>query len=146
MPKVLAFLPCDKVTIEEGSKNVSISGVLETIHVMVPPNTPAPPPNAAIPMNWAIYELWQGDPSDTGQFESKAVMEDPAGKQIMEGPVCQWNVITSPVLRAQNIGRVAGFPISVQGKYKLKLLFRRVGEQVFNEVVSTSIHLKYGSA
>lgn len=33
MPKLLAYLPCEKVVIEDQSKNVSVLSILETVTV-----------------------------------------------------------------------------------------------------------------
>jgi hypothetical protein len=37
MPKLLAYLPCEKVVVEEQSKNVSVLSILETVTVSLAP-------------------------------------------------------------------------------------------------------------
>jgi hypothetical protein len=41
MPKLLAYLPCEKVVVEEQSKNVSVLSILETVTVSLAPGAPA---------------------------------------------------------------------------------------------------------
>ena len=71
MPKLLTYLPCEKVVVEEQSKNVSVLSILETVTVSLAPGAPAPAPHASIGMAWAIFTLWQKDPSESGRFESR---------------------------------------------------------------------------
>jgi hypothetical protein len=57
MPKLLAYLPCEKVVIEDQSKNVSVLSILETVTVTMPQGAAAPAPNASIRMPWDIRAL-----------------------------------------------------------------------------------------
>ena len=45
MPKLLAYLPCEKVVIEEDSKNISVLSILETVNITLPEGAPAPAPS-----------------------------------------------------------------------------------------------------
>ena len=89
MPKLLAYLPCEKVVIEEESKNISVLSILETVNVTLPKGAPAPAQPSSIGMAWAIFTLWQKEKGESGEFESKSTLVSPAGELLAETPVAK---------------------------------------------------------
>ena len=141
MPKLLAYLPCEKVVTEQGSNNVSIISLLETINVIVPPNAPPPPPNSVIPIAWTIFSLWQREEGDTGEFQCKSVVTSPNGETLLEGSPARWR-FENANFRQQIIEKITGFPIWTPGPCQIKMNLKKPGDSDFHEVLSAVIVLQ----
>src|SRR5262245_29051282 len=105
MPKLLAYLPCEKVVVEDESKNISVLSILETVNVTLPTGAPPPAPQASIGMAWAIFTLWQKEKGESGEFESKSILVSPSGELLAETPVAK--LAFGPNTRQQIINRMA---------------------------------------
>ncbi len=141
MPKLLAYLPCEKVVVEEQSKNVSVLSILETVTVSLASGAPAPALNASIGMAWAIFTLWQKDPGESGRFESKSVLVSPEGEPLAETPVATIDFETG--VRQQVINRLASFPIWTPGTCQLKLMVKVARDPDFRPLASVLIMLRH---
>jgi hypothetical protein len=141
MPKLLAYLPCEKVVIEEQLKNVSVLSILETVTVTLAPGAPAPSPNAAIGMTWAIFTLWQKDPGESGRFESKSILVSPEGDELAQTPVA--SIDFEKGVRQQVVNRMASFPIWTPGTCQLKLMVKTARDPDFRPLASVLIMLRH---
>lgn len=141
MPKLLAYLPCEKVVIEDESKNVSVLSILETVSVTLAQGAPAPAQSASIAMAWAIFALWQKDKGESGEFESKSVLFSPGGELLAETPVTKLGF--SANARQQVINRMAGFPIWTPGTCQLKLMVKTSRDTDFREFTHVAIVLRH---
>lgn len=121
MPKLLLFAPCERVIIEQGANTVSLISVIQELTVAVPSDVPA---NAAAPQRWYVIAMWQRDEKETAQrFEQRLVVENPKGEHLLE-------LLTPFELSKEthrNIGAIDGFPISIAGRYTLRLSVRQAG-------------------
>ena len=141
MPKLLAYLPCEKVVIEDESKNVSVLSILETVTVTMPEGAPAPAENASIRMPWAIFSLWQKEGDESGEFESKSALVSPAGKPLVETPVAQLSFGANT--RQQVVNRITDFPVWTPGACQLKLMVRTARDRDFRQLASVIIVLRH---
>jgi len=145
MPRLLAYLPCEKVVTEQGSNNVSIISVMETITIGVPQGSAPPPPQTFVGMNWTIYSLWQKEEGDVGEFQSQSIFFAPNGERVFEGVATTWR-FEPEQHRYQVIDRVGGFPIWAEGPCRLSLLLKTPSDADFREVSSVIIVVKYSPA
>ena len=120
MPKLLAYLPCEKVVVEEQSKNVSVLSILETVTVSLAPGAPA---------------------GESGRFESKSVLVSPEGEPLAETPVAAIDFETG--VRQQVINRLASFPIWTPGTCQLKLMVKVARDPDFRPLASVLIMLRH---
>ena len=141
MPKLLAYLPCEKVVIEDESKNISVLSILETVNVTLPTGAPPPGPQASIGMAWAIFTLWQKEKGESGEFESKSVLVSPSGELLAETPVA--TLAFGANARQQIINRMASFPISTPGPCQLKLMVRTSRNGEFRELANVIVALRH---
>jgi hypothetical protein len=141
MPKLLAYLPCEKVVIEEDSKNISVLSILETVNITLPEGAPAPAPNASIGMAWAIFTLWQKEKGESGEFESKSVFVSPGGELLAETPIAKLAFGTNS--RQQVVNRMASFPVWTPGACQLKLMVRTSRGGDFRELANVVIALRH---
>ena len=144
MPKLLAYLPCEKVVIEEQSKNISVLSILETVNVTLAKGTAMPAPQASIGMAWAIFTLWQKEKGESGEFESKSLLVSPSGEPLAQTPVAK--LAFGANARQQIINRMASFPIWTPGPCQLKLMVRTSREGDFRELANVIVVLRYAWA
>ena len=81
------FAPCEKVIIGQGDNSVSLIGILQNLHLNPRPDTPAQTiaANAALPLSWAIFTLWQRTEDDEGKsYTQRVALESPAGRSLVE--------------------------------------------------------------
>jgi hypothetical protein len=141
MPKLLAYLPCEKVVVEDESKNVSVLSILETVTVSLPGGAPSPGGKASIPMSWAIFTLWQKERGEAGEFESKSVLTSPEGEPLVETPVSKLDF--GPGGRQQVINRMGSFPVWTPGACQLKLMVKTSRDTQFRELTHVLIALRH---
>jgi hypothetical protein len=144
MPKLLAYLPCEKVVIEEQSKNISVLSILETVSVTLPKDAQPPAQPASIGMAWAIFTLWQKEKGESGGFESKSALVSPAGELLAETPVTK--LAFGANTRQQIINRMASFPIWTPGACQLKLMVRTSRAADFRELANVIVTLRHAQA
>jgi hypothetical protein len=141
MPKLLAYLPCEKVVIEDESKNISVLSILETVAVTLARGTPPPTPQASIAMAWAIFTLWQKEKGESGEFESKSVLVSPSGEPLAETPVAK--LVFGANARQQIINRMASFPIWTPGPCQLRLMVRTSRNADFRELANVIVAVRH---
>lgn len=144
MPKLLAYLPCEKVVVEDESKNISVLSILETVNVTLPKGAPSPAHQASIGMAWAIFTLWQKEKGESGEFESKSVFVSPAGELLAETPVARLGFGSNT--RQQIINRMASFPIWSPGNCQLKLMVRTARDADFRELANVIVAVRHSWA
>lgn len=85
MPKLLAFLPCEKIIRDERGGNITLIAVLERVNILL--KQPARIEKAvSFPMKWAILSSWQRQPDDEGKtFEETFLLRDASGTTLMGG-------------------------------------------------------------
>src|SRR4249920_3794774 len=141
MPKLLAYLPCEKVVIEEESKNISVLSILETVNVTLARGAPAPAHNASIGMAWAIFTLWQKEKGESGEFESKSVFVSSAGELLAETPAAKLGFGTNT--RQQVVNRMASFPVWAPGACQLKLMVKTTRDSDYRELANVAVMVRH---
>ncbi len=128
-PKLLAFLPCEKVIVDMDN-NVSLITLLQDIKVGIPESpdeTKANPKGKIVaPIKWSVLVLWKRSEDDNVlEYEQKVALFDPAGEASIQAiqPFSFGDKHT-----ARNIANIIGFPIHEDGVYLLKLWLRRKGD------------------
>src|ERR1051326_8719982 len=131
MPKLLAYLPCEKVVIEEESRNISVLSILETVNVTLARGAPAPAQNASIGMAWAIFTLWQKEKGEAGEL-------------LAETPAAKLGFGTNT--RQQVVNRMASFPVGTPGACLLKLMVKTTRESDYRELASVVVMVRHTRA
>ena len=79
MPKLLAFLPCEKVIVEKEYQSPSIITVLQRI-IIGQDRSGSSPQNTIAPIQWVIFTAWTREEGDQGQsFRQKGELLMPDG-------------------------------------------------------------------
>jgi hypothetical protein len=127
MPKLLAYLPCEKVVVEEESKNISVLSILETVNVTLPKGGAAPAQPASMGMAWATSRCGRR------KRESRASSSRPSSA-------------LGSTTRQQIIHRMASFPIWMPGACQLKLMVKTSREPDFRELANVIVVLRHAWA
>jgi len=82
LPRLLLFVPCERVLLNQGDNNISLITVLEEIGVSLPAPEKVPP-DSRIPANWQILVVWLWEPSEAGKrFEMVCTLVLPDGSSL----------------------------------------------------------------
>lgn len=126
MPRLLVFVPCRKVLIDEDDKTISLISLFDRVRVDVPVDNSEIPSGLLVPLDWAIYSWWSADPEDMGiEFAQRVIMTSPTGEKIAETD----NRFVFTAERHRFTLKSPGFPVNIPGVWELKLLFRREEEE-----------------
>lgn len=121
MPKLLAFVPCEKIILDKDN-NLSLISILSEIHVPVPVDPV--PPNASLALQWDIVTLWcRGEGEEEGHpFEQRSELLSPTGRVLVTTSIPF--KMTRPIHR--NMAHVYGLPVGEFGQHTLRLTLRDV--------------------
>jgi hypothetical protein len=124
MPRLLVFLPAEKVLIDSGDNSLTIVGVLSSIEVGIQKDTSLPE-NAGVPMQWATITIWRiEDPSEDGvTFQQRVELVSPSGKRTLESTM---DFVLPEGVSHRNRSIMQGFPIGEPGQYTLRLSVRKL--------------------
>jgi hypothetical protein len=142
MPRLLMFAPCEKVILDQQG-NLSIITVLSELLVTIPEPPPEPEPakSPVIPLKWDVTSLWMKtrEPDDV-VYEERFALIDPSGKPTGIGSSTDFAFGDKPLHRI--IVTVLGFPISLTGRYTLKLWMHEKGREEGEPVAEFPILLR----
>lgn len=120
MPRLLLFVPCERVIVEEGANTVSLIALLSDITVSVPPSKPLAD-DAVTPLRWYSLAIWErAEDDENKQFEQRVALTDPSGKIRLEA-LAPLNIGKGS---HRSIGALNGFPIGIPGRLELALFLR----------------------
>jgi hypothetical protein len=85
MPKLIFFVPCERVIIDEAEKQVSMISVLEALSVNLGEKIPE---DAAIPLQWMALAFWRREDNEVDKyFEERVEMVSPSGEVYAQDAV-----------------------------------------------------------
>lgn len=139
MPKLLAFLPCDRVIIANDN-TTSLITILESININVPPGEEEKlPPNTQLPRAWQIFTLWEEIPAEKGQTWTQKlefVRPDKEGAiQIATVPV----EFTEQAKRHRTVVAIPFFPLLPAGASHVRTSLQREGQDEWVQYASYPI-------
>ena len=127
MPHLLVFAPSQKAIIDTLDNSMSLIGIMHGFTVHRQEDTPeeAMPPNAVIPMKWAVGTVWLRSPDDGEKtFEQRLEIISPNNTRF-ETDIVQPFKMTH---RTHHIAMSTNsFPVGVPGEYKVVISLREVG-------------------
>ena len=71
MPKLLMFVPCDRVIVDNEGV-ISLISLIEKVQLAIPANIEIPD-KATLPHRWTIVSIWRRDPDDIQQAYEQQV-------------------------------------------------------------------------
>lgn len=132
MPRVLFFLPCEKLIVDELG-NPTLICVMESVDVEVPKDRSIPE-NAFSSKEWDVVALWYPGPGDEGKkFKQRFEFVSPDGQSLMKSE------ISFEIGKGSHRNKVHinGFPVGKPGIYQAKLWLDIEGEKPTTDPVAT---------
>ncbi len=131
MPRLLTFLPCEKVLFGE-NQSISLIVVLSEIHIVVPNSETLKdlPPQSGLSYAWVLFMQWEREPGDNPEqeIECSIAMTSEAG-QIFFTNIAKFNFQPKDRIHRQ-IGKFDVMPVLPEGRYELVLSQRRNAEWI----------------
>lgn len=124
MPRLLAFLPCERVIVSSDDNSASVMTILQGFKfsgVKIPTDDEP----VSLPLRWSIFTLWRRTSADEGvTYEQRAELISPSGKVL----VAQTAEFVMVKANHRHTGRIFGFPVTGVGEYSLRLSLRALKE------------------
>lgn len=128
MPRLLVFVPAEKVLIDSEDNTIGLVGILGGLNVPAPEPLPE---DAGAPVRWNVLALWKRQPEDEGrQYEQRVQLVSPSGRVLVEG-LQTFQMVTSS---QRNRLRIDGFPVAEEGEHTLALSLRDAGEETWRDI------------
>lgn len=143
MPRLLLFIPCEKVILSSEDNTASLITILETlqIHVTSDGESSSKQP-VIIPLRWCAVTMWAWNQEDEGkQFEQDVRLFNATGELILNGITPFSKVQENPKHRI--INNLTGFPLREPGEYSLALFLREVGNSKWIKKADYQIIVSY---
>jgi hypothetical protein len=127
MPRLYAFVVCEKVILDE-SGTASLISLFDTITGGVPQGVTIPP-NAIAPKEWVIFVAWQWTDADAGKTYTQSIeMLYPDNTPF--GVKNSTTFVIQPGKRHQFRVQSNGFPIGQIGTYTIRMWLEHNGVEV----------------
>lgn len=125
MPKLLIFVPCEKVIIAQGDNSASLITVIQDLKFAGVVPAEGIPEDAAVPARMAIFCQWKMLPEEVGKvFEQRITLGATEEKPVVEA-VNEFQVADQ---LQRTIAYVETLPFLKPGQYSMTLFIRRKGE------------------
>ena len=131
MPRLLLFVACEKVIVDQRTNMISLMSLLQDVNVQIPPGTPFPPSNAIIPMQWTIVSIFLAEPGDSGkQFEQRSALVNSNNVTLVHTPVAPFALTEQYRVTSQ----INGMPVGNAGRLNVKCYLREKGTNAWQEI------------
>ncbi len=117
MPKLLLFVPCEKLIVDENG-NPTLVSLLQNIGLQIKGDSSVPE-DAIAPREWDIVTLWEpAEGEENAKVVQRLDIEYPNGKLFSTSSRIEF-VLEKRTHR--NKIHINGFPVGIAGRYTLKL-------------------------
>ena len=88
MPKLMLFVPCEKLIVDEDGKNTTLICVIQNIEASVPKDKPVDK-TATAPREWDVVTLWHSEEAEEigTKFRQRFEFVLPDGTVLMSSTV-----------------------------------------------------------
>lgn len=135
MPRLYAFIVCDKIIIDDAG-TASLISLFDTVSANIPQGVTIPP-NAVAPKEWAIFVAWDWRDEDEGR-EYTQLVELLYPDNSVFGKRNSVKFAMQRGKRHQIRAHSQGFPIGQVGSYAIKMWLEHNGAEI---VPPQSIHI-----
>jgi hypothetical protein len=124
MPKLLTFVPCERVILSQEDNSVSLISILTEVQASLPfPDPTTIPENASVPLRWYFFSMWWFEPGDEGRkFTQRTTLESENGKILVSGEVAVEMLPEKKSMRC--VVSMPAFPVSRPGTCVARLSIR----------------------
>jgi hypothetical protein len=138
MLRLLFFVPCERVILEQGTNALSLISLLQRMQVF----SQTVAADAKASQIWYAVAQWQlNDVADlNAHFQQRVTLITPSGAQAIE--VFTDFEMTKDLHRT--LIRFPAFPIGEAGPHDLRLELRKKGDEAWTEVASYPLAVEHG--
>lgn len=142
MPRLLVFVACERLLINELDQSTSLIGIIDTVTIEVPDSVEISPDTFA-PQRWYIFTRWLKDISDAEDFktyEQEVIIRSPQG-DVSNTSITQFEMKDK---LHQVYVVVNGLPIGQEGEYVIELSLRKADQdQEWKKVTTYPVTVKH---
>jgi hypothetical protein len=122
LPRLLAFLPCEKIIVAKEDNSPNLIGVFGGFKFNVEGETaPSADAPVSLPLRWSTFTFWLKEDNDEGRtYEQRIDLLSPSGSLLLS----QTAEFVMTARRHRNSSTSFGFPITGPGRYVLRLTLR----------------------
>jgi hypothetical protein len=133
VPRLLAFVPCERAIIAKDDDTVSLISVIQTVIFAVPREVIGQ--RITLPHQWSIFTYWLKEDGDEGiTFEQRVEFVSPSNEPLF----IQDTQFSMPRPTHSIVGRVGVMPVDTGSEggsqNVLRLYLRQVGEPKFQRL------------
>jgi hypothetical protein len=141
MPRLLAFLPCERAIISKEDETATLVTVMQGVQTALPEEARGKKP-LMLPMKWSVLAYWLREPGDQGvRFQQRVDFVGASGQLLLR----QDSEFELTRHTHSQISNVFGFIIedftNGDEEYSLKLLLRRLGESDYVNVADYPVRV-----
>jgi hypothetical protein len=126
MPKLLFFVPCERVIISREGP-ISLITLIEGLNTSFTPTQEAElPADAVIPNTWFVATKWQREEDERPQIWEQRIQVVLPNGRIPTDVTTAFDLVENASMR--NIVEINGFAVRPTGQYNVVLSLRRSGE------------------
>jgi hypothetical protein len=121
MPKLLAFMPCEKVIIAQDDNNPTLVAMLTEMGITVDRPAGSASLPSLLPSPWSVFTVWnriEGD--DANDFEQRITLISPSGQQVMDAR----SEFHMEKYTHRIVGKVGALPTTENGVWTIGLFLR----------------------
>jgi hypothetical protein len=131
VPRLLAFLPCERAIINRDDDSVSLITVMQSLSAFIP-DALRGEKNGLLPLRWAMFSYWLKESEDEGvSFDQRIEVVSPDGDALV-GQDSQFVIVKNT---HSQIATIFGLPVKVLQDgaiaYRLRLSWRRSDTSTF---------------
>lgn len=142
MPRLLVFVACERLLINELDQSTSLIGIIDTVTIEVPDSVEISPDTFA-PQRWYIFTRWLKDISDAEDvktYEQEVIIRSPQG-DVSNTSITQFEMKDK---LHQVYVVVNGLPIGQEGEYVIELSLRKADQdQEWKKVATYPVTVKH---
>lgn len=126
MPRLLIFLPCEKVIVSKEGP-ISLITVFEAYNVALPEEEyTKQPDDAVLPSPWHVFTKWIRDDNEELQLWEQRIQVSAPDGRISTDTTMPFDLVANPGI--SNIVRIDGLAIKPLGRFEITLSLRKGGE------------------
>ena len=136
MPRLLVFVPCEKVIISRDENNPTLVAIMSQVGGSVPDEAMAHVSDdkpSGVPFQWSVFTMWYQESGDVGRkFEQVVALRSPSGKELIRAT--QGFELAKTTHRLYM--RFPWFPVET-GTWSIELFLHEMGTEIPVQPIAT---------
>lgn len=140
MPKLLAFLPCDRIIVDSNDNTATLMSIIEQLTIQKHPKR-NDDESLIVPQVWSAFSMWLRTSEDEGKVYQVRIHSKHPNGTVTEGVVSEPFPIVARTHRA--MFRFSGKWVDQPGEDIIVLSIREQGQDAWNELAEYPILIEH---